>query len=376
MQVILPMSQPTGPRVFISYSHDSPEHRERVLRFANRLRKDGVDAWIDQFDVHQPQPWMTWMEREIEQARKILMVFTPTYKKRFELNEEAGRGDGVKFEGIVIGQSIYQAGGRNEKFRAVLFEGCDFAGIAYDPDCISIRLRAYTHYRPETPLGYEELVRWIFDQPVAVPEEIGSPPAFLSRPATVVVPESHQIAAPGNTASSLPRLYLSRQSALREECKTIPVFGRLRPDIPMDQSFINLTLDARFREQERETQVPHFLDHEDADRRGAKERRRESANLPIRARTLWQTYSKGLIIGLPGAGKTTILRHFAHLAFSADPQSLVLFLPCRSLKPHHVGLGDGRPTGNRDLPTIFRRHPRLPRTVVSIRPRASRSVNW
>ena len=30
--------------VFITYSHESPEHRHRVLALAERLRKDGVDA--------------------------------------------------------------------------------------------------------------------------------------------------------------------------------------------------------------------------------------------------------------------------------------------------------------------------------------------
>ena len=80
------MSQPTGPRVFISYSHDSPEHRERVLKFAYRLRKDGVGAWIDQFDMHHADPWRTWMRQEIEKARKVLMVFTPTYMRRFQGN--------------------------------------------------------------------------------------------------------------------------------------------------------------------------------------------------------------------------------------------------------------------------------------------------
>ena len=38
-------SQP--PRVFISYSHDSIQHTELVLGFAERLRKDGIDAQID-----------------------------------------------------------------------------------------------------------------------------------------------------------------------------------------------------------------------------------------------------------------------------------------------------------------------------------------
>jgi hypothetical protein len=40
-------SQP--PRVFISYSHDSPEHAQQVLELAERLRKDGTDAQIDQY---------------------------------------------------------------------------------------------------------------------------------------------------------------------------------------------------------------------------------------------------------------------------------------------------------------------------------------
>lgn len=40
---------PSLPTVFTSYSHDSPELEELVLRFAQRLRNDRVDAHIDQF---------------------------------------------------------------------------------------------------------------------------------------------------------------------------------------------------------------------------------------------------------------------------------------------------------------------------------------
>jgi len=35
--------------VFISYSHDSPQHEARVLVPADRLRTDGIDAMIDQY---------------------------------------------------------------------------------------------------------------------------------------------------------------------------------------------------------------------------------------------------------------------------------------------------------------------------------------
>jgi hypothetical protein len=43
------------PQVFISYSHDSANHEERVLALAERLRKDGVDAQIDQYVAGTPQ---------------------------------------------------------------------------------------------------------------------------------------------------------------------------------------------------------------------------------------------------------------------------------------------------------------------------------
>ena len=33
-----------SPTVFISYSHDSPDHEANVLALANRLRADGIDA--------------------------------------------------------------------------------------------------------------------------------------------------------------------------------------------------------------------------------------------------------------------------------------------------------------------------------------------
>jgi len=37
------------PRVFVSYSHDSPEHSARVLALAQALRGHGIDVELDQF---------------------------------------------------------------------------------------------------------------------------------------------------------------------------------------------------------------------------------------------------------------------------------------------------------------------------------------
>ncbi len=51
------------PRGLISYSHHSSEHRTLVLYFAKRLRRDGIDARIDQFTPKLPEGWDYWMER-------------------------------------------------------------------------------------------------------------------------------------------------------------------------------------------------------------------------------------------------------------------------------------------------------------------------
>jgi len=56
------------PRLFISYSRDSPEHEHRVPALANRLRKDGVEAWIDQYRPHPDEGWIVWVREQIEQA--------------------------------------------------------------------------------------------------------------------------------------------------------------------------------------------------------------------------------------------------------------------------------------------------------------------
>jgi hypothetical protein len=39
---------PTHPRVLISYSHDSPDHADRVLALSDRLRAEEIDTILDQ----------------------------------------------------------------------------------------------------------------------------------------------------------------------------------------------------------------------------------------------------------------------------------------------------------------------------------------
>ena len=71
-------------KVFSSYSHDSIEHKELVLRFARRLRDDDIDAQIDQFvGGRSTEDWPRWMLNKLDWAEFVLLICTETYYRRF-----------------------------------------------------------------------------------------------------------------------------------------------------------------------------------------------------------------------------------------------------------------------------------------------------
>ena len=69
---------PSKP-VFISYSHDSESHRERVLGLSERLRRDGVETSLDQYVTGAPdEGWPRWALNQLDAAGHVLVVCTET----------------------------------------------------------------------------------------------------------------------------------------------------------------------------------------------------------------------------------------------------------------------------------------------------------
>ena len=94
LQRVRTLAESPGPIHGLSIAGD------RVLALADQLRRDGVDAWIDQYDEHQAN-WPRWMVDQIERADRVLAVCTATYRKRFEGRETDG-GHGADFEGAIL----------------------------------------------------------------------------------------------------------------------------------------------------------------------------------------------------------------------------------------------------------------------------------
>ena len=167
------------PKVFISYSHDTVEHQERVLGLADRLRADGIDAEIDQYNAAPPEGWPLWCERQIDAADVVLMVCTETYHRRVSGDEERGKGLGVVWEARIIRQLLYDAGAVSDKFVPVLFSDAS-------PEQIPTPIKGGTRYVVDTEDGYEELYRRLTGQPRLLRPALGTIRPLPDPKATVV----------------------------------------------------------------------------------------------------------------------------------------------------------------------------------------------
>jgi len=156
------------PKVLISYSHDSAEHRQRVLALSERLRKDGVDSKLDQYIAGTPEEgWPRWMLNQLDWADSVLVICTETYYKRFRGREEPGKGKGVDWEGNLISSKIYNAKSKTTKFVPVFFDHQDEQFI---PEPIS----GHTHYLLNSEDSYARLRAFLTGQAGVTPSEIGS----------------------------------------------------------------------------------------------------------------------------------------------------------------------------------------------------------
>lgn len=89
------------PRVFISYSHDSAQHKEWVLSFATTLRQRGIDAVLDQWDLKPGNDLPHFMETELASSDFALMICSDRYVEK----ANAGQG-GVGYEKMIMTSSL------------------------------------------------------------------------------------------------------------------------------------------------------------------------------------------------------------------------------------------------------------------------------
>ena len=131
---------------------------DRVLELCDRLRADGIDAWIDQYETAPPEGWPRWCACRVEEADFVLVVCTEIYDRRFRGVEDPGKGLGVRWEGYIVVQELYEAGARNAKYIPVLWPPASAENVP-------LALRGATRYDLSSDALYRRLYRHLTSQP-------------------------------------------------------------------------------------------------------------------------------------------------------------------------------------------------------------------
>ena len=155
------------PKVFISYSHDSPEHKRWVSELGAKLRHNGIDAILDQWDLGPGDDVTQFMEHGIINSDRVLVVCTDQYVRK----ANAGEG-GVGYERMIVTAQLVQDLGTN-KFIPVIRQAS-----RQEKTPTFLGTRVYIDFRNDSQFDseFDKLIHELHRMPVAEKPPLGKNP--------------------------------------------------------------------------------------------------------------------------------------------------------------------------------------------------------
>jgi len=156
----------TAPRVFVSYSHDSQEHKLWVLELATRLRSCGVDAILDQWDLGPGGDLPHFMEQSLSSSSRILMICTERYVQK----ANAGVG-GVGYEKMIVTADLMRQIDSTRIVPIIRQRGTSFL-----PTFLGAKLYIDLSSQEQFEPGFDQLLRDLLKAPLFVKPPLGIAP--------------------------------------------------------------------------------------------------------------------------------------------------------------------------------------------------------
>lgn len=261
------MAEIKPPKVFISYAWED-DLKTWVLDFATRLRSDGINSILDQWETVPGDQLTQFMEKSVRESDFVVFICTPTYKRKSDR-----RRGGVGYEGSIITGEVFSKN-NHRKFIPVLRKG-KWASAA--PSWAASKLFIDFRGVPYSEVSYQQLLDTLFGKsPTAPPLRDDTLREKLEREATekaererIAKEEREKLAREVDekiedflhrTPFDSPDAFLSSESL--EKRKPLTLSGISTPSNSQDFKPINInknsviTTSADFRRDEGISNVP------------------------------------------------------------------------------------------------------------------------
>lgn len=154
------------PKVFISYSHDNLDHKKWVLELAIRMRNNGIDAIIDQWELKPGDDLPHFMETNLALADSILMICSEKYIEK----ANGGQG-GVGYEKMIITSNLLSNIDENKVIPII-----KQISTKQVPTFLKTKIYIDFSNSEDFEFSFDELIRTIHGSPLYIKPEIGNNP--------------------------------------------------------------------------------------------------------------------------------------------------------------------------------------------------------
>ncbi|MCR1771121.1 toll/interleukin-1 receptor domain-containing protein [Burkholderia glumae] len=154
------------PKAFLSYSHDSLDHKKWVLDLAIRLRSNGVESIIDQWSLGPGDDLPHFMEQNLAIADRVLMICTENYVKK--ANTGAG---GVGYEKMIVTADLLRRIDSNKVIPLIRQSGTHTV-----PTFLQSKLYLDFSRPDQMELAFDDLIRAIHGAPLYVAPPVSNNP--------------------------------------------------------------------------------------------------------------------------------------------------------------------------------------------------------
>lgn len=167
-----------APKVFISYSHDTPAHKKWVAELSSKLVSNGVDVILDQWDLVLGDDIPKFMEKAVTEADRVLVICTESYVNK----ADEGTG-GVGYEAMIVtGELVKNLG--TSKFIPVIKQTSQEPIL---PKALSTRYYINLNDDRNFESQFEELLRELHKVPAIKKPPLGKNP-FAKQPSGAEIP--------------------------------------------------------------------------------------------------------------------------------------------------------------------------------------------